>query len=202
MSTFQRAPGTQRPGSTAPGPASGPGSAVHRPGSSSTLPKQSSVPVSIPESAPPRPSPAKPAIPPVQVPGRVGTPLRSAGTATPISAMQGGFPHPVDQEKRGKKRERDDTGSVGDGLNGVGAVNGGVNNNPNPQKPILSAKAGMAGIRPRPMKKLRMVSVAMHCLLSYSCSVANTYYLPPYPQDIQGQSRDVTVVQQPTPQGV
>jgi len=173
-STFHRAPGTQRPESTAPGPISGPGSAMHRPGSSSTLPKQSSVPVSIPDSALPRPSSMKPAIPPVQVPGRVGTPLRSAGTATPTSAVQGGFPHPIDQEKRGKKRERDDVGSAADGVNGVGAVNGGVNINT--QKPILSAKAGMTGIRPRPMKKLRM--------------------------DIQGQSRDVTVVQQPTPQGV
>lgn len=165
---------TQRLGSTVPRPTSGPGSAVPRPGSSSTLPKQSSVPVSIPDSTFPRPGPTKPALPPVQVPvGRVATPSRSAGTATPTSAVQSVFSHPVEQEKRGQKRERDDD-SVTEGVNGVGAVNGSANMSP--PKAILNAKAGMAGIRPRPIKKLRM--------------------------DIQGQSRDVTVAQQPTPQGV
>ena len=145
------------------------------------------MPVSIPDSSVlPRPNQTKPAIPPVQVPGRVGTPLRSAGTATPTSAAQGGFPHPVDQEKRGKKRERDDVGTVPESINGVGAVNGGANTNP--PKPILSAKAGMAGIRPRPMKKLRMVSEPyITCLPTLS----PLYLIINFPSS-PGHSRTVT----------
>lgn len=196
---------TQRLGSTVPRPTSGPGSAVPRPGSSSTLPKQSSVPVSIPDSTFPRPGPTKPALPPVQVPvGRVATPSRSAGTATPTSAVQSVFSHPVEQEKRGQKRERDDD-SVTEGVNGVGAVNGSANMSP--PKAILNAKAGMAGIRPRPIKKLRMVSVATHVAVTFlpffmPASFYLLTYLSHHIQDIQGQSRDVTVAQQPTPQGV
>jgi hypothetical protein len=117
----------------------------------------------------------KPTVPPVQLPiGRVGTPLHSAGTATPTSAVQGGFSHPVEQEKRGKKREREDVGiNVAEAINGVG-INGGANMNP--PKAILSAKAGMAGIRPRPIKKLRMVSAVTPLVLhSHPIIVLSTH---------------------------
>jgi hypothetical protein len=120
----------------------------------------------------------KPAVPPVQVPvGRVVTPLHSGGSATPTSSVQGAFSNLMEQEKRGKKRERDDTGSVAEGVNGVGAVNGGVNMNP--PKAILNAKAGMAGIRPRPIKKLRMVSLTLYFAIAFlvfrTCLVAFTH---------------------------
>lgn len=147
--------------------------------------------MSIPNSTLPRPGSAKPAVPPVQLPvGRAGTPVRSAGTVTPTSAVQSGFSHLVDQEKRGIKRERDDGGNVAEGVNGVGAINGGVNMNP--PKAILNAKAGMAGIRPRPFKKLRMVSIATHpcCRISFPWFlVLFTHFLPitsRIPRDSQG----------------
>ncbi|TFK40414.1 hypothetical protein BDQ12DRAFT_721855 [Crucibulum laeve] len=163
--------GTPRPSSTVPRP----GSAVPRPGS--TIPRPGSA-VARPGSAASTPLSQRPAVPPVQVPtGRVGTPLR---TGTPTSATS------VDQ--RGKKRERDDVGTPvqpngvangnGYGGPGVGAnANGGVNGSMVP-KPIVNARAGNAGIRPRPFKKQRM--------------------------DVQGQARDASapVQQQPTPTGI
>jgi hypothetical protein len=93
----------------------------------------------------------------------------------------------VPGEKKGKKRERDDgagtdTGGAGNGSanSGAGSVNGNVNRNgggmvkgnvggvngnmntptnvsANVPKSIVGAKAGVAGVRPRPLKKQRMV---------------------------------------------
>ncbi|KAG6842325.1 hypothetical protein C0991_010614 [Blastosporella zonata] len=126
---------------------------------------------------------AKNALPPVQTATpRVSTPLRSATTVTvtPTSAhaYQTTF-----EDKRGMKRERDELPvPVQPPPNGVGAqhVNGVGNGHGhvavNSPKAVVNAKAGTAGIRPRPLKKQRM--------------------------DMQGQARDVTVTQQPTPQGV
>jgi hypothetical protein len=209
-----------------------PGSTVPRPGSTvanQTLGRPGST-VSKPGSTVPRPGSTKPVLAPVQVlTGRVGTPLRtggtgpgtplrSAGTATPTSAVQNSFGYPMDQDKRGKKRDRDDHAGVA--VNGLPNINGNgnigvVNSHTNPPLAITNARAGMAGIRPRPVKKQRMVSA--FAFFSYSL-----FFLPlslpfggrfMYPfwwltllschsQDIQGQARDVTVTQQPTPQGV
>ncbi|KAF8071919.1 hypothetical protein FPV67DRAFT_906210 [Lyophyllum atratum] len=200
-SSFNRPPqnpipnGTPRPGSTAPisrptsstavASAARPGSMVPRPGSAaqkSAVPRPGST-VPRPGSAMPRPGSTRPTLPPVQVPvGRVATPLRSgtlgpntplrsAATVTPTSANP--YLLATDSEKRGKKRERDDVMPV---VNGIGATNGHGNIAINSPKAVLNARAGTAGIRPRPIKKQRM--------------------------DTQGHARDVAVTQQPTPQGV
>jgi hypothetical protein len=69
-------------------------------------------------------------------------------------------------------------GVNGANVNGTTNVNGNVHGAVNGQArpPVMNAKAGSGGIRPRPIKKQRM--------------------------DTQGQSRDVSQpVQQPTPQG-
>ncbi|KAG6862568.1 hypothetical protein C0995_000116 [Termitomyces sp. Mi166 len=188
--TFNRPPqnpnptsnGTSRPGSTASlarptpvttvPPTQPPGSTIPRSGSAVSKPA-----VPRPGSTVPRPGSTKP-LPPVQtaIP-RVSTPLRSATTATPTSAQpyQATF-----DAQRGVKRERDDAPVVPltNGL-GVAHVNGLGNGNGvavSAPKAVINAKAGSAGIRPRPIKKQRM--------------------------DMQGQARDVTVTQQPTPQGV
>ncbi|RDB26264.1 putative membrane protein C14C4.07 [Hypsizygus marmoreus] len=202
-SSFSRGPpptavvtnGVPRPGSTIPpqtplppGPTSRrTASAVPRPGS--TAPKPVARPgstVPMPGSAVLRPGSTKPILPPVQVPaGKVATPLRSALPGTPLRSAgppvlptaPNAYSHAIDNEKRGKKRERDDVvvnGAVV--VNGVGPPNTNAGVPPAAPKPIFNAKAGIAGARPRPIKKQRM--------------------------DIQGQARDVTVTQQPTPQGV
>jgi hypothetical protein len=140
----------------------------------------------------------KPAVPPVQLPvRRVGTPLQSAGTATPTSAIQAGFPYAVEQERRGKKREREDVGiNVAEAINGVG-VNG---TNMNPPKAVLSAKAGMAGVRPRPIKKLRMVSAVTPLVLNSSLCLSHhrSIYSPSpslyigHPRTVEGCPRNAT----------
>ncbi|KAF8806988.1 hypothetical protein BYT27DRAFT_7101295 [Phlegmacium glaucopus] len=161
--------GTARPGSTVPRP----GSTVPRP--SSTLPNK-----------------------PTMHPGQGQVPVK---VEAPTTIMRAGTPMNVDQvQQRGMKREREDGGVVG--MNGVGGVNGvaphsGIHptglsappapalttnghvngNGIGPPRMAANAKAGTAGVRPRPIKKQRM--------------------------DVQGQARDVAApVQQPTPQGV
>ncbi|KIY64175.1 hypothetical protein CYLTODRAFT_493339 [Cylindrobasidium torrendii FP15055 ss-10] len=127
-----------------------------------------------------RPTSAKPHVPPVQVNG-LSTPR--PGVSTPRTTT----PHPLSappvsastlqakqqqQAVRGIKRPREDT---------VGTPSA---NPPTPQqapqqvpKAIVGARAGNAGVRPRPIKKQRV--------------------------DMQGQARDSTLpMQQPTPQGV
>jgi hypothetical protein len=98
----------------------------------------------------------------------------------PTTIMRAGTPMNVDQvQQRGKKREREDGNVVG--MNGVvnGAVphsgippvalavppaqapmtNGYVNGNGIlPPKMVVNARAGTAGVRPRPIKKQKMVS--------------------------------------------
>ncbi|KAJ6531836.1 hypothetical protein B0H19DRAFT_1188816 [Mycena capillaripes] len=148
----------------------------------------------------PRPSEprARPSLPPVVVPTRVGTPARAGtGGATPTSALRmgtgtptsahprTGTPHPLSAHPLSagvkREREREENGN-GFGASAppiaMGAQNG-LNGVP-PRAPvpvIAAAKAGIAGARPRPLKKQRV--------------------------DMQGQARDVSAVQQqPTPQGV
>ncbi|KAF7312369.1 hypothetical protein MIND_00250200 [Mycena indigotica] len=106
----------------------------------------------------PRTAP-RPALPPVTTAaGRVGTPMRTGATPTtphPLSA------HPVTAE-RGVKRERepDVLASVnGHGLPAV--MGGGV---PQQQAPttIGASKAGIAGARPRPLKKQKTDHIPIH----------------------------------------
>jgi hypothetical protein len=158
-----RTGGTSTPRSALASGTPRPGSHVLKSGS--TNPKSGSTVDPRPVSAVPRPGSTapvsafppptgRPNLPPVQVPTtRVGTPLR---TATPTSA------HPIDQ--RGKKRERDDSNGVGvNGLsingvskgNGVGAAP--VNGNGTASNTVVNAKPGTGTIRPRPIKKQRMV---------------------------------------------
>ncbi|KAJ6619798.1 hypothetical protein B0H10DRAFT_2025071 [Mycena sp. CBHHK59/15] len=150
----------------APSPAPRPSIGTPRPGTAAGTPR-------------PRPS-----LPPVVVPGRVGTPQRTGtGAGTPTSALRTGTPTSAfprtttPMSARGQKREREQDG----GANGVPPPQG-TQNGVAPRAPvpvIVGAKAGIAGARPRPIKKQRM--------------------------DMQGQARDVSgapVQQQPTPQGV
>ncbi|PFH53011.1 hypothetical protein AMATHDRAFT_138608 [Amanita thiersii Skay4041] len=116
----------------APAPVKAQPQAIPRPGS--TKPIASSVPTNAP--APTRPGSTVP------MPGsvRVNTPVR---TSTPMQ---------VDQP-RGKKRERDDMP-----VNGVpiGNVNGTVPGMNTVPRTAIDAKAGVAGVRPRPIKKQKM----------------------------------------------
>lgn len=215
--------GTPRPGSAVAGVVGStlqrPGSTVPRPGSTrpgSTVPR--------PGSTVPRPGSTKPPLASVQLPvGRVGTPprtgaagsgtpLRSVGTAAPANTAQSSFAYPMDQDKRGQKRDRD--GTAGIPVNGLmtngNGTSGLVNSRANPPTTAINARAGMDGIRARPIKKQRMVSVLVPFpLLRSSVPFERCFmflnrwltFVMPY-QDIQGQARDVTVTQQPTPQGV
>jgi len=154
--------------------------AADAPTPSSTIPTPNIKP-SIP-----RPT-SRPTLPPVQVPPpRVGTPGgRTPVTGTPTSAAPrtaGVGVNGIPGDKRGKKRDHEEARGLGQGGTGAVPVNGNVNGpasgGGNVPKAVVNAKAGVAGARPRPIKKQRM--------------------------DIQGQARDVTVPvqQQPTPQGV
>ncbi|KAF9496741.1 hypothetical protein BDN71DRAFT_1388786, partial [Pleurotus eryngii] len=131
-----------------------------------------------PGSAVPRPGSARP----LQQPQRVNTstPVSVAqpnGGVHGFSSGQG--TNGSGPQARGVKREREDVAGTGtqnrngigvngtEGVNGVGGghgVNGGgPGANPyidsgNPSKVIVAAKAGAAGVRPRPIKRQRMVS--------------------------------------------
>ena len=87
----------------------------------------------------------------------------------PTMIMRTGTPMDIDQ--RGKKRERED-GNIGmNGVNGVlpsglaaqppppqALTTNGYGNGIGPPKLTVNARAGTAGIRPRPTKKQKMVS--------------------------------------------
>jgi hypothetical protein len=134
--------GTPRPGSTI--------------GSVSAAPGAGSNGGSRPISAVPRPGSAtsKPA---TQSQGQLGTPV-----TTRTTLME------VDQQ-RGKKREREESTTVVNGAhaNGLPGINGymngganGISNGLPQQKQIpvaLNSKAGTGNVRPRPIKKQRMV---------------------------------------------
>ncbi|KAF9042666.1 hypothetical protein BDZ89DRAFT_1059882 [Hymenopellis radicata] len=124
-----------------------------------------------------RPGSVKPHLPPVQVnglpTGRVGTNTPRTNTPHPLSAP------PVSASSlqlpmRVKKRDRDEAPSTSAP---TPAPQTPTLVSPQIPKAIVGAKAGMAGVRPRPLKKQKL--------------------------DVQGQARDSTVpIQQPTPQGV
>lgn len=129
-------PGVARPRSAVPRP----GSTVPRPGSAVSANKQ------------------------------VGAGLQQQRTGTPAGARPS-TPMDVDSGQRGKKRERDDSlpnggahahgnpHAANNGLpNGNGYANGAPNGGMPPRPGIMNAKAGTGNIRPRPIKKQRMVS--------------------------------------------
>lgn len=172
--------GTPRPGSRAANTAHGAGGGVTTlPGapvntgvgagagvSRSMVPRPGST-VPRPGSTVPRPGSAVPAMKPVgtglpqqQPPLHVSTPAE----------MRPGTPMDVDAGQRGKKRERDD--ALPNGVNptpnpyganggtiGNGYANGASNGVPRPG--AINAKAGTGNIRPRPIKKQRMVGSAL-----------------------------------------
>jgi len=119
----------------------------------------------------PRPA-SRPTVPPVQVPptGRVGTPGGNTpvtGTPTTVTARPavGGANGMAVGDKRGKKRDFEEArGAVGGQSGSTGGavtVNGNANvpgsGGGTASKAVVSAKAGIAGVRPRPVKKQRMV---------------------------------------------
>lgn len=111
--------------------------------------------VGTPRTATPRT--ATPVVTPMQ---RTGTPL-----ALPASANTPQQPPPLSQAqppgqgpgKKGKKRdrEREESGASGNSNASLVASAGQAEGQPRPV--IANAKAGTAGIRPRPLKKQRMV---------------------------------------------
>lgn len=145
------------------------------------------------------------------VPGRVGTPQRGTGTPT-SAAPRTGTPHPLSAAPlsaggdRGIKREREE--GHGPGANGAGVppqngqmpMQNGTTQNVAPRAPvpvIAAARAGIPGARPRPVKKQRVVRLAR---TTFPTLILFCFH---FTQDMQGQSRDVSAVQQqPTPQGV
>ncbi|KAF8626997.1 hypothetical protein AX15_004581 [Amanita polypyramis BW_CC] len=141
---------------------------------------QASVPrsgsaVPRPKSTVPRPGSTKPSTAGGQT---VAPAAMKSGSSVPISGttnagapLRSGTPMQVDQQ-RGIKREREENMANGTTGSGHGLVSAGT-----PTTIIDTGKAGITGVRPRPIKKQRM--------------------------DMQGQARDVvSPVQQPTPQGV
>jgi hypothetical protein len=69
-------------------------------------------------------------------------------------------------EKRGKKRDHQEAGRNEDAnvRGDVEMINGEVGVNGVEPKAVLNAMAGMAGVRPRPIKKQRMVSHLWACI--------------------------------------
>lgn len=134
---------------------------------------------------------------------KTSTPIQEH-TGTPVIMKD--TPMEVDQH-RGKKREREEGLPMSNGVNvNGGAVQATINGYTNglsntnglvqPAVVAFNAKAGTGNVRPRPIKKQRMVS---HCFFFFVLFVFLTRI-----QDMTGQARDVTapVQQQPTPQGV
>ncbi|KAF7374852.1 hypothetical protein MSAN_00371200 [Mycena sanguinolenta] len=176
-------PQRQPPAPPRPFPPTGTG--TPRPAAAGT-PRASSTAAATPRPVGTPTASARPSLPPVVVPQqRVGTPVRTAGTGTPTSAHPR-TPHPLSAAplSAGVKREREDTPHAGTptnttntaGMNAMATNTANANGARPPVPAISAAKAGIAGARPRPLKKQRT--------------------------DIQGHARDVTVQQQPTPQGV
>lgn len=149
-----------------------PGSAVPRPGSTISRP---STAVGTPAATPVQPvqSVAKPPVPrpgsTVPRPGSTiqGLPPRPPSThpTTPVTSMKVSTPY--GDQPRGQKRPRDEgnPSQMTNGSNGNGALNGNSNGTAPvsagvvPPKPFLGAKAGSGGVRPRPVKKPRVVSI-------------------------------------------
>lgn len=138
-----------------------------------------SVGTTRPGSTVPRPSSTLPSKP-MTHPGQGQMPVKQQQQIdAPPTIMRAGTPMNIDQiQQRGKKREREDSNV---GMNGVAngiaphsgvlpaglavppaqapMANGYVNGNGIvPSKMVVNARAGTAGVRPRPIKKQKMVS--------------------------------------------
>ena len=156
-----------------------PGSAVPRPGS--TVPRPGST-VSRPSSMLPNK--------PMMHPGQGQVPVKPQQVDPPTTTMRAGTPMNVDQiQQRVKKREREDGNIIGmtvvGAVNGVAphsgvlptglaaaqaqaqapTTNGYVNGNGIGPKTVANAKAGTAGVRPRPTKRQKIVSCSFFVLL-------------------------------------
>ncbi|KAF8656267.1 hypothetical protein AX16_002703 [Volvariella volvacea WC 439] len=142
-----------------------PGSAVQRPGSA----RPGSALSGRPATSTPKPTVAASNVAP------------SIRNTTPANGQA-----PSSTPQRGTKREREDSAAaLGANVNGPPVVNGYTNGNAVPHhgtdgatSPIVNVRAGVPGVRPRPVKKQRV--------------------------DMHGQARDMAapIQQQPTPQGV
>ncbi|KAF5327041.1 hypothetical protein D9619_004876 [Psilocybe cf. subviscida] len=188
-----------RPGSTVPRP----GSAVPRPGSAAAVAKkqqqlqsQTQTQAQGQQQRPPQPQynglpqrPSTPAHTPMDVDsgqrgqkrirdeGAVGG-IQNPYAVPPNSGKPTGYGAPTVASNGYSNTNGINGANVNGATNINGNVNGSINGAVNGQvrPPVMNAKAGSGGIRPRPIKKQRM--------------------------DTQGQSRDVSQpVQQPTPQG-
>ncbi|EAU85614.2 hypothetical protein CC1G_06327 [Coprinopsis cinerea okayama7 len=162
--------GTPRPASTVPRP----GSTPVRVSTPNTQAQQATA--GTPRSTVPRPGSTVPRPGSTVPPPGAGLPPRPASTKPQVAPPGSGF---SGGEPRGKKRAHEE-GAVNavqtNGSQGHGISNGVPNGNGTPQpRPVINAKAGNAGVRPRPVKKPRM--------------------------DLPGQSNP-NIQQQPTPQGV
>lgn len=137
MSASIAGPGTPRPVAGTPRPSAG-------------TPRPTTV-------GTPRPGSTRPSLPPVVV---AGTPQRT-GTGTPTSAYpRTTTPHPLSATplsaggERGVKREREREGPA----NGMPMQNGQIQNGVQAPAPVIAAaRAGIPGVRPRPVKKQRVV---------------------------------------------
>lgn len=145
---------TTRPGSSVPRP----GSAVPRPGTAVPRPITAASNLVRPPGLP-----QKPVASLQQPPNHLST-----SASAPVMSLAGQPSTP-----RGIKRDRDDHAGMHTGnlVNGAPVGNGYVKGPAVPMpgadiKPIINARAGNAGIRPRPVKKQRMVR-SKRC--SYYC---------------------------------
>lgn len=151
--------GTPRPGSSV----ARPGSSVSRVGTPAAppvqaIPNSTKSSIARPGSAAPRPAPG------VVTAGLTSRP----GSARPspiVPSQAASIPH--GDMPRGQKRQREEGAQVNGqpvaaNGNGNGMVNGGTNGVGYPvgaglpPKPVIGAKAGSGGVRPRPVKKQRM----------------------------------------------
>ncbi|KAJ7707658.1 hypothetical protein B0H17DRAFT_1033464 [Mycena rosella] len=151
------------PGATPGTPRSGSGVGTPRPGVGTPRPAGVGTPRPTGAGTPqPQPRPGRPSLPPVVVPGRVGTPQRATGTPTSARTPH---PHPLSAHpmsaggERGVKREREREDGFGNALGNGGMQNGAAMQNgyAAPVPVIAAAKAGIPGARPRPVKKQRVV---------------------------------------------
>jgi hypothetical protein len=111
----------------------------------------------------------------MQVPPRVGTPTGiSPATSAPTTATPRGVGVNGTGDKRGKKRDFEEARAAGAGGGGVvanGNVNGVGSGGGNVVKAVVNAKAGIAGARPRPIKKQRMVCDFVFRICNYGVGI-------------------------------
>ncbi|KAF6759958.1 hypothetical protein DFP72DRAFT_805918 [Ephemerocybe angulata] len=151
--------GTPRPGSTIPRP----GSTAPKVGTPAATPVQSIPPPNATKAPVPRPGST---VPRPGASNAAGLPPRPASVKpSPIVSSQA-VSTPHGEISRGQKRPREEAGQPNphQTMNGTNGVMNGSGNGYGPPpagpglppKPVLNAKAGSGGVRPRPVKKQRM----------------------------------------------